>query len=171
MIGNIDIYFTYSFHEKLYFRYEKVIEEIVGCQDDDEMRQKCRLYGSQVALKSEQVFRGFVVSTLTCQDCKHSSSRHEGFFELSVPINVNKPEPESAPCKVHCKNPMKRLRKKSWSETDSDSDSDFSGNTSINTDYLPRNLFAEGEGSPSSESELVDFIGNFIFELYVPRSN
>lgn len=34
------------------------------------------------------VFRDFLVSTLTFQDCYHVSERHESFLDLSLPINL-----------------------------------------------------------------------------------
>lgn len=60
------------------------------------MKQKCKFYGNQVSdriLCPEKVFRGFLVSTLTCQDCQHTSSRHENFLDLSLPVSVEKPPP------------------------------------------------------------------------------
>lgn len=67
-----------------------------GEQQSDEMKQKCKFYGNQVTdriLCPEKVFRGFLVSTLTCQDCQHTSSRHENFLDLSLPVSVEKPPP------------------------------------------------------------------------------
>lgn len=63
---------------------------------DDHIKQKCKFYGQQASeriLCPEKVFRGFLVSTLTCQDCFHTSSRHESFLDLSLPVNVEKPPP------------------------------------------------------------------------------
>lgn len=60
------------------------------------MKQKCKFYGQQASeriLCPEQVFRGFLVSTLTCQDCFHTSSRHENFLDLSLPVCTDKPAP------------------------------------------------------------------------------
>lgn len=83
-------------------RYQKVILSVLGYKGQelhlvsDEMKQKCRFYGQQASeriLCPEQVFRGFLVSTLTCQDCYHTSSRHESFLDLSVPVCVEKPAP------------------------------------------------------------------------------
>lgn len=62
----------------------------------EDMRLKCRFYGQQALdriLCPEQVFRGFLVSTLTCQDCEHTSSRHENFLDLSLPVCTDKPAP------------------------------------------------------------------------------
>lgn len=44
-------------------------------------------------LRPEQVFRGFLVSTLTCQDCYNVSSRHEYFLDMSLPVSVEKSQP------------------------------------------------------------------------------
>lgn len=60
------------------------------------MKQKCKIYGNQAAdriLRPEQVFRGFLVSTLTCQDCYNVSSRHEYFLDMSLPVSVEKSQP------------------------------------------------------------------------------
>lgn len=62
----------------------------------DDIKQKAKFYGQQAQeriLCPEQVFRGFLVSTLTCQDCQHTSSRHENFLDLSLPVCVEKPAP------------------------------------------------------------------------------
>ncbi|XP_016996791.3 ubiquitin carboxyl-terminal hydrolase 16/45 [Drosophila takahashii] len=83
-------------------RYQRVILQSLGYKDQDinsvseEMRQKCKIYGNQAGdriLRPEQVFRGFLVSTLTCQDCHSVSSRHEYFLDMSLPVAVEKPQP------------------------------------------------------------------------------
>ncbi|XP_022223480.2 ubiquitin carboxyl-terminal hydrolase 16 [Drosophila obscura] len=83
-------------------RYQRVILQNLGYKDEDiqsvseEMRQKCKIYGNQAGdriLRPEQVFRGFLVSTLTCQDCHSVSSRHEYFLDMSLPVAVEKPQP------------------------------------------------------------------------------
>lgn len=63
---------------------------------EDVMKEKIKLYGSQAQdriFRPEPVFRGFLVSTLTCQDCHHVSSRHEYFLDLSLQVSVEKPQP------------------------------------------------------------------------------
>ncbi|XP_038116054.1 ubiquitin carboxyl-terminal hydrolase 16 [Culex quinquefasciatus] len=63
---------------------------------EDTMKEKIKFYGTQASdriLGPEPVFRGFLVSTLTCQDCYHVSARHESFLDLSLPINSEKPQP------------------------------------------------------------------------------
>lgn len=75
-----------------FFKYKKAEHHLVP----DEMKQKCKFYGNQASeriLCPEKVFRGFLVSTLTCQDCQHTSSRHENFLDLSLPVSVEKPPP------------------------------------------------------------------------------
>lgn len=85
-------------------RYKKVILDFLKYKKeehhlhlvDDKMVQKCKFYGQQASeriLCPEKVFRGFLVSTLTCQDCFHTSSRHENFLDLSLPVSVEKPPP------------------------------------------------------------------------------
>ncbi|KAI8033951.1 ubiquitin carboxyl-terminal hydrolase 45 isoform X1 [Drosophila gunungcola] len=83
-------------------RYQRVILQNLGYKDQDinsvseVMRQKCKIYGNQAGdriLRPEQVFRGFLVSTLTCQDCHSVSSRHEYFLDMSLPVAVEKPQP------------------------------------------------------------------------------
>ena len=41
----------------------------------------------------EQVFRGYMVSTLKCQECFNLSSRHEYFLDMSLPVSVEKAPP------------------------------------------------------------------------------
>lgn len=84
-------------------RYQKVILQNIGYYDQDTnnaneeiMKKKCKIYGQQAGdriLRPEQVFRGFLVSTLRCQDCFHTSSRHENFLDMSLPVSVEKPQP------------------------------------------------------------------------------
>lgn len=83
-------------------RYKRVILASLNYQKQDvasvpdEMKQKCKFYGQQASeriLCPEKVFRGFLVSTLTCQDCYHTSSRHENYLDLSLPVCVDKPAP------------------------------------------------------------------------------
>lgn len=81
-------------------RYQHVILQNLGYKDSnsvsDDMRMKCKMYGNQAAeriLRPDQVFRGFLVSTLTCQECSNTSSRHENFLDMSLPVAVEKPQP------------------------------------------------------------------------------
>lgn len=82
-------------------RYQSVILKLLGYSSksdpqtvDPTTKQIIKFYGDQVTariLRPEQVFRGFLVSTLTCQDCYNTSSRHEYFLDISLPISVEKP--------------------------------------------------------------------------------
>uniref|UniRef100_A0A1B0ADX6 ubiquitinyl hydrolase 1 n=1 Tax=Glossina pallidipes TaxID=7398 RepID=A0A1B0ADX6_GLOPL len=83
-------------------RYQRVILQNLGYKDQDitsvsdDLKQKCKIYGNQAAdriLRPDQVFRGFLVSTLTCQECYNVSSRHEYFLDLSLPVSVEKSQP------------------------------------------------------------------------------
>ncbi|KAK6628328.1 hypothetical protein RUM43_002140 [Polyplax serrata] len=60
----------------------------------EEMRRKVKAYGKQandLLLRPEQVFRGFLVSTLECQECHHKSDHVESFLDLSLPVMADKP--------------------------------------------------------------------------------
>lgn len=84
-------------------RYQKVVLTSLGYKTntvpasvEDEIKQKIKFYGGQAQdriLRPEQVFRGFLVSTLACQDCQNTSSRHENFLDISLPVSVGKPQP------------------------------------------------------------------------------
>jgi len=84
-------------------RYQSIILKLLGYSSkvdpanvEEAMKSKIKYYGVQVSeriLRPEQVFRGFLVSTLTCQDCSNTSSRHEFFLDLSLPIQMEKPHP------------------------------------------------------------------------------
>lgn len=84
-------------------RYQKVVLTSLGYSQstdpsivEDEIKQKIKFYGGQAQdriLRPEQVFRGFLVSTLACQDCQNTSSRHENFLDISLPVSVGKPQP------------------------------------------------------------------------------
>lgn len=41
---------------------------------------------------SGRMFRGMLVSTLTCQECNSTSSRYEEFLDLSLPTYIDKLE-------------------------------------------------------------------------------
>uniref|UniRef100_A0A1B0DD54 ubiquitinyl hydrolase 1 n=1 Tax=Phlebotomus papatasi TaxID=29031 RepID=A0A1B0DD54_PHLPP len=84
-------------------RYQTVILHSLGYSSkvdpqtvEGDMKQKIKFYGQQAAdriLKPERVFRGFLVSTLMCQECYHTSSRHEYFLDISLPVSMEKPQP------------------------------------------------------------------------------
>ncbi|KAG6462873.1 hypothetical protein O3G_MSEX013510 [Manduca sexta] len=84
-------------------RYQSVILNSLGMSSkvdpakvDGEVKQKVKFYGQQASdtmLRPEQVFRGFLVSTLECQDCLHQSDRAEYFLDLSLPVAASRPQP------------------------------------------------------------------------------
>lgn len=66
---------------------------------ENEEKAKIKFYGNQAQeriLRPEPVFRGFLVSTLTCQDCNNISPRQETFLDISLPVTTDKPHPPSA---------------------------------------------------------------------------
>ncbi|XP_045500336.1 ubiquitin carboxyl-terminal hydrolase 16 isoform X1 [Colias croceus] len=84
-------------------RYQSVILSSLGMNSkvdpakvDGEVRQKVKFYGQQASdtmLRPEQVFRGFLVSTLECQECYQQSDRAEYFLDLSLPVAASRPQP------------------------------------------------------------------------------
>ncbi|KAI5636574.1 ubiquitin carboxyl-terminal hydrolase domain-containing protein [Phthorimaea operculella] len=84
-------------------RYQSVILSSLGMNSkvdpakvDGEVKQKVKFYGQQASdtmLRPEQVFRGFLVSTLECQECFHHSDRSEYFLDLSLPVAASRPQP------------------------------------------------------------------------------
>lgn len=175
-------------------RYRKVILEFLGYYDKysgkdlqsvpDDIRQKCKFYDQQVSeriLCPEPVFRGFLVSTLTCQDCHHTKSRHENFLDLSLPVCVEKPAPpirrksspdELSPSKDHHTQKPKYLRQndmrnnkknRTSSQEESDADvednlsEDFAGKkkstTKINAKKTIKNELIDGNGNIESEKQ------------------
>lgn len=84
-------------------RYQSVILTSLGMSSkvdpakvDGEVKQKVKFYGQQASdtmLRPEQVFRGFLVSTLECQECLHQSDRAEYFLDLSLPVAASRPQP------------------------------------------------------------------------------
>lgn len=62
----------------------------------DEDRSKIKYFGKKAEdriLGPEPVFRGYMVSTLTCQDCNNISPRQEYFLDISLPVTNDKPQP------------------------------------------------------------------------------
>ncbi|XP_053611210.1 ubiquitin carboxyl-terminal hydrolase 16/45 isoform X2 [Plodia interpunctella] len=84
-------------------RYQSVILTSLGMSSkvdpakvDGEVKQKVKFYGQQASdtmLRPEQVFRGFLVSTLECQECLNQSDRAEYFLDLSLPVAACRPQP------------------------------------------------------------------------------
>lgn len=137
----------------------------------DDIKQKCKFYGQQASeriLCPEQVFRGFLVSTLTCQDCLNSSSRHENFLDLSLPVTVEKPQPpirrksspeELSPNKENLSRSKylkqqheHRNNKKSRSSSQEESDADVEDNLSEDSNAK--------KNKSNAKSELIDSNGN-----------
>lgn len=161
-------------------RYQKVILEFLNYYDDyrgkdlqtvpDEIKQKCKFYGQQAndrILCPEQVFRGFLVSTLTCQDCQNSSSRHENFLDLSIPVTVEKPQPpirrKSSPdelntSKDNIKSKYLKNNKKNKSSSQEESDADVEDNLSEDFNAKKNKINAKKNGA--ANGELVDSNGN-----------
>ncbi|XP_050086245.1 ubiquitin carboxyl-terminal hydrolase 45-like isoform X5 [Anopheles aquasalis] len=57
--------------------------------DVEAYRAKVKYYGDQIAqwaFLPDHVFRGSLVSTLTCQDCYGTSSQHEYFMDISLSL-------------------------------------------------------------------------------------
>lgn len=77
-------------------RYQTVILDKLGLSKKTDpstvegtTKQVIKFYGQQASdlmVRTDQVFRGVLVSTLQCQDCKHSSHRDEFFLDLSLPV-------------------------------------------------------------------------------------
>ncbi|KAG5681531.1 hypothetical protein PVAND_010955 [Polypedilum vanderplanki] len=62
----------------------------------DEDKIKIKFFGKRAEdriLGPEPVFRGYLVSTLTCQECNHISPRQEYFLDISLPVTNDKPQP------------------------------------------------------------------------------
>ncbi|XP_022126856.2 ubiquitin carboxyl-terminal hydrolase 16 [Pieris rapae] len=84
-------------------RYQSVILSSLGMNSkvdpskvDGDVKQKVKFYGQQASdtmLRPEQVFRGFLVSTLECQECYQQSDRAEYFLDLSLPVAASRPQP------------------------------------------------------------------------------
>jgi ubiquitin carboxyl-terminal hydrolase 16/45 len=84
-------------------RYQTLILNSLGFKTkidpqmvNDQTKKKIKFYGEQAQdriLGPEPVFRGFLVSTLTCLECHHTSSRHESFLDISLPVFVEKSQP------------------------------------------------------------------------------
>uniref|UniRef100_A0A182SNN9 Ubiquitinyl hydrolase 1 n=1 Tax=Anopheles maculatus TaxID=74869 RepID=A0A182SNN9_9DIPT len=76
-------------------RYQSVILQTLGLETrqqqqnvDKTQKALAKFYNEQISqwvFRPEQVFRGSLVSTLTCQDCHHTSSQHEYFLDISLP--------------------------------------------------------------------------------------
>merc|ERR1719397_798330 len=66
------------------------------------MRRKLRVYGRQANhTLLDRVFSGQLVSTIVCEECRHSSRRYEQFLDISLPVVEDKPH---KPVKKHHNN-------------------------------------------------------------------
>lgn len=84
-------------------RYQTIILSQVGLSGktnphgvEENLRSRVKFYGNQAGarlLGPERVFRGVLVSTLECLECRHSSHRTEPFLDLSLPVMADKPQP------------------------------------------------------------------------------
>lgn len=133
----------------------------------EDIRQKCKFYGQQASdriLCPDQVFRGFLVSTLTCKDCYHTSSRHEYFLDLSLPVCTEKPAPpirrrsspdDMSPNKEHSsktkhqKQLEQRNKKNQTSSSQEESDAD-----------VEDNVIEDGNSKKTINNKIVDTNGN-----------
>lgn len=157
-------------------RYQKVILEFLNYYGEhkgkdkdsvpEDIRQKCKFYGQQASeriLCPEQVFRGFLVSTLTCQDCLNTSSRHENFLDLSLPVCTEKPAPpirrrsspdDLSPNKDHKTKHQKQIEQRnkknhrsSSSQEESDADVEDNLSEEINSKKAVKNKIIDTNGN------------------------
>ncbi|XP_047031653.1 ubiquitin carboxyl-terminal hydrolase 16 isoform X3 [Helicoverpa zea] len=118
-------------------RYQSVILSSLGMSSkvdpakvDGEVKQKVKFYGQQASdtmLRPEQVFRGFLVSTLECQECLHQSDRAEYFLDLSLPVAASRPQP---PAVVRRKTPNGNSTSKDEPSTDANGTTKTDGKSS-----------------------------------------
>lgn len=138
---------------------------------ENEQKAKIKFYGNQAQeriLRPEPVFRGFLVSTLTCQDCNNISPRQETFLDISLPVTTDKPHPPSArrktspepiekqpsrPTKSQLKKEKRADRKsKRIARTQSRKNMQSSSNA-VGTSIDDENKETENVSSPMSESD------------------
>lgn len=168
-------------------RYQKVILDFLNCKDHyrgkdlqnvpDDMKQKCKFYGQQASdriLCPEKVFRGFLVSTLTCQDCENTSSRHENFLDLSLPVCVAppvrrkstpdelNPNKENFKAKYNRSHEQRNNKKNRASSSQEESDGadvednlseDFNGKKSIAQSLAAKTKLIDSNGNIESEKQ------------------
>lgn len=160
-------------------RYQKEILEFLnyygeyrGKEVPDDIRQMVKFYGQQASdriLCPEKVFRGFLVSTLTCQDCHKTSSRHENFLDLSLPVCIEKPAPprrksspdDMSPNKETTKSKYlrqneQRMNKKNRSSSQEESDADVEDN--LSEDFNAKKN--KSNANKAVRTEVIDSNGN-----------
>lgn len=168
-------------------RYQKVILDFLNCKDyhrgknledvPDEIKQRCKFYGQQASdriLCPEKVFRGFLVSTLTCQDCENTSSRHENFLDLSLPVCVAPPtRRKSTPDELHAnKENLKskyvrqheqrnnKNNKNRSSSSQEESDADVEDNLSEDFNGKKKSIAQNLAEKVAAKNKLIDSNGN-----------
>ncbi|RZF49095.1 hypothetical protein LSTR_LSTR008381 [Laodelphax striatellus] len=75
------------------FGLEKTNPEAVPEEKRKWLKGLDNLVSEQFVMKPYEVFRGTLVSELQCEECHNISSREENFLDLSLPVNVEKPQP------------------------------------------------------------------------------
>ncbi|KAL8603378.1 hypothetical protein ACOMHN_004229 [Nucella lapillus] len=74
-------------------KYFKLPESVNPKKVDEETKAKIREYGRQVKYTFlDGLFGGQLVSTVTCEECKHISQIYEPFLDLSLPVTEEKPQ-------------------------------------------------------------------------------
>lgn len=178
-------WFVHAFRTEDLKRYQKVILSFLHYDEyrgkdlqavPDIIKQKCKFYGQQASdriMCPEQVFRGFLVSTLTCQDCRHTKSRHENFLDLSVPVCTEKPAPpirrKSSPdemysnkesiSKLKHQKQLEQRNKKNRSSSQEESDADVEDNLSEDISAKKssiRKIDSNGNLEPEAKAEKQD---------------
>lgn len=137
---------------------------------ENDQKQKIKFYGNQAQeriLRPEPVFRGYLVSTLTCQDCNNISPRQETFLDISLPVTTDKPHPPSArrktspeplekqtfgPTKTQMKK-EKRAERKFKRMTKNQSRKTQSASHAVGDSIDDENKETENVSSPMSESD------------------
>ncbi|KAL3883146.1 hypothetical protein ACJMK2_029439 [Sinanodonta woodiana] len=74
-------------------KYFKLKENVNPQKVDDDTKMKVRQYGRQVKHTFvDSLFGGCLISTVTCEECKHISQILEPFLDLSLPVMEEKPQ-------------------------------------------------------------------------------
>lgn len=153
-------------------RFQAVILKEIGynkgVETSDLDKQKIKFYGNQAQeriLVPEPVFRGFLVSTLTCQDCNNISPRQETFLDISLPVTTDKPHPPSArrkaspepsekqPTKSQLKKEKRADRKAKRTSKNASKKTLQSSSNAVADSVDDENKETENVSSPMSESD------------------
>lgn len=74
-------------------KHFKLPENVNPKKVDDETKVKIKEYGRQVKYTFvDSLFGGFLMSTVTCEECKNISQIFEPFLDLSLPVTEEKPQ-------------------------------------------------------------------------------